>query len=431
MVLTNSSKISPASLILKRRVLRKGYDGASCWVHARCGFIPSVFGENTVVVTLQKNLMATSEDVWDVFSGLSAMLSEDGGKTWCDPVEQKGLSPWDEADGTRAVISDFTPQWHRATGTLLGIGHTCRYRGARLVEAPRPRHTAYSVFDPIHKCWKERRIFEMPDVDRFFSAGAGSVQWEELENGDILLPIYFQNFGDCRVNEPGAPVLKAVVLRCAFDGEELRLLEIGDELRTTARRGFGEPSLIKSGDKYWITLRTGERAYVAQSHDGLHFDEPEPWRFDDGAELGSVDTQQHWASCDERLFLVYTRRGLNNDHVVRNRAPLVIAEVDQTRSCVLRATEQIVVPNRGAQLGNFGVSRTPEGNACICVSEWMVNAGMWNGEVWAALREKFAHIDLVPLAATPGQSGLCEIGGSDNSIYLVHVSESSSRSTSS
>jgi len=33
-----------------------------------------------------------------------------------------------------------------------------------------------------------------------------------------------------------------------------------------------------------------------------------PWSFHDGAELGSYNTMQHWATHSDGLFLVYTRR---------------------------------------------------------------------------------------------------------------------------
>ena len=33
----------------------------------------------------------------------------------------------------------------------------------------------------------------------------------------------------------------------------------------------------------------------------------------------------------DKLFLIYTRRGLNNDHVFRHRAPLVMAEFDEEK----------------------------------------------------------------------------------------------------
>jgi hypothetical protein len=80
--------------------------------------------------------------------------------------------------------------------------------------------------------------------------------------------------------------------------------------------------------RYYLTLRNDVRGYVSVSDDGLHFAEPKPWTFDDGAELGSYNTQQHWLAHRDGLFLVYTRRGANNDHIVRHRAPLFMARVD-------------------------------------------------------------------------------------------------------
>ena len=50
------------------------------------------------------------------------------------------------------------------------------------------------------------------------------------------------------------------------------------------------------------------------------------------------------------LFLVYTRRGANNDHIPRNRAPLFIARVDPGKLHVIRATERIAIPERGADI---------------------------------------------------------------------------------
>ena len=68
------------------------------------------------------------------------------------------------------------------------------------------------------------------------------------------------------------------------------------------------------------------------------------------------------------LFLIYTRRGANNDHIMRHRAPLFIAQVDATKLHVVRETEQVLVSERGAMLGNFGVSNinANESWAVVC-----------------------------------------------------------------
>jgi hypothetical protein len=110
---------------------------------------------------------------------------------------------------------------------------------------------------------------------------------------------------------------------------------------------------------------------VSVSEDGLHFSEPKPWTFDDGADLGSYNTQQHWLAHRDGLFLIYTRRGANNDHIIRNRAPLFMAQVDPKRLQVIRGTEKVIVPERGAELGNFGASYINERESWVTVSEGM------------------------------------------------------------
>ncbi|MFZ4695154.1 MAG: hypothetical protein ACOYMV_08520, partial [Verrucomicrobiia bacterium] len=113
------------------------------------------------------------------------------------------------------------------------------------------------------------------------------------------------------------------------------------------------------------------KGYVATSRDGLHFETPIPWTFDDGKDLGSYNTQQHWVAHSEGLFLTYTRRGANNDEVVRHRAPLFMAQVDTERLCVIRKTERELIPNRGAQLGNFGALNVTPAESWVVTSEGM------------------------------------------------------------
>lgn len=162
-----------------------------------------------------------------------------------------------------------------------------------------------------------------------------------------------------------------------FDGEKLNYIENGSELRIdNETRGLHEPSLTKFYDESFLTIRNDEKGFVARSKDGLHFENYVPWTFDDGTELGSYNTQQHWVTHSGALFLVYTRRGANNDHVFRHRAPLFMAQVDPEKLCVLRETEQILVPERGARLGNFGVTEISENETWVTISEWMQPEGV-------------------------------------------------------
>src|SRR5690606_32852637 len=104
-----------------------------------------------------------------------------------------------------------------------------------------------------------------------------------------------------------------------------------------------------------LTIRNDKQGFVAHSTDGLKYSPLQTWKFDDGSDLGNYNTQQHWVAHTQGLFLVYTRRGANNDHVFRHRAPLFMAQVDPDRLCVIRETERVLVPERVARLGNFGV----------------------------------------------------------------------------
>ncbi len=334
-----------------------GYDGQMCWVHPRAGAVPG--STPSVVLTMQKLLLTGS----DVFYALNETRTDDLGRTWSPPVEhQETLGRRTEPDATIVAACDFWPKWHAATGKLLGIGHTVRYRDNKVVER-RPRETCYSVYDDRGRRWSPWTTLAMPDDARFANAGAGCVQRVDLDNGDILLPIYFKGLED--------KFSRVTVLRCAFDGVNLRFIEQGNELSVDADRGVAEPSLARFRGRYYLTLRQDKAAYVCAGDDGLHFSEPKPWTWDDGSELGSYNTQQHWVTHSDALYLVYTRRDANNDHVFRHRAPLFIAAVDADKLCVQRATERILVPERGARLGNFGVCDVNERETWVTVAEWM------------------------------------------------------------
>ena len=101
----------------------------------------------------------------------------------------------------------------------------------------------------------------------------------------------------------------------------------------------------------------------------------QPWTFDEGQELGSYNTQQHWLAHSDGLFLVYTRRGAMNDHIFRHRAPLFIAQVDTMGLRVLRATERVLIPKRGGELGNFGAAAIDPSQSWVTVSE-----GVWTDD---------------------------------------------------
>jgi hypothetical protein len=368
--------LKPVDYDIQLDVVCSGFDGNTCWVHPRAGTIPG--DVPIVVMTMQKLLLSGS----DVFYALNEMRTDDLGGTWRGPVEHGDtLGRRQEADGIVSVICDFTPKWHEKTGKLLGTGHVARYKGDRLA-GDYPRQTAYSWYDPEARTWAPWRTVAMPDQAKFYSSGAGSTQRVDLSNGDILVPFYFR--------AKGVRTASSAVMRCRFDGETLRYVEHGDELTIGVPRGLGEPSLASFNGRYYLTLRNDEKGYVTSGLDGLHFAPPRPWTFDDGKELGSYNTQQHWVTHPDALFLVFTRRDSKHDHVFRHRAPLRIAQVDPERVCVIRATERELVPERGARLGNFAVTKVNERETWVTVAEWMQPVG-------------------------------CEKYGSDNSVYAARI----------
>lgn len=353
---------------LRRQTPTRFYDGHRCWSHPRAGIVPIGSDRRRTRVVMTMNSLDV--DGSDVFKGVYGLRTDDLGETWTEPAELAALAPRHESINGQerpVAVSDFWPRWHVASGKLLGTGHTVVYTPDWKVTHPRPRHTAYSIYDPQANEWQSWRKLAMPVGDEFHDAGAGCVQRYDAADGSILLPIYFR---------PPGKNSCVTVARCEFDGDELRFREHGNVLSVEDKtRGLHEPSLTRFQDQFFLTLRNDQRGYVTRSRDGQTYQPIQPWRFDDGSELGNYNTQQHWVTHSDALYLVYTRRGAKNDHVFRHRAPLFMARVDPERLCVIRETEQIVVPERGARLGNFGVTDVSPHETWVTVAEWMQTWG--------------------------------------------------------
>lgn len=352
---------------LSRDVPTRMYDGKVCWCHPRAGVVPDAgqSGQPRVVMTMNTLTVSGS----DVFKAVYGLKTDDLSKSWSAPEPQEGLKIRQEsiAGVERPVaVSDFWPTWHQKSQTLLGTGHTVVYSPDWKIPKDRPKHVVYSTYDPESDQWNPWNKMEIPG-ERFRSAGAGCTQRYDLADGTILLPVYYK---------PPGGNSHVMITHCKFDGTTLKYLKHGNELSIdNETRGLHEPSLTKFRDKYFLTLRNDKRGYVTTSSDGLNYEPYQPWRFDDGEELGNYNTQQHWVTHSDGLFLVYTRRGANNDHVFRHRAPLFIAQVDPDKLCVIRESERILVPERGARLGNFGVTQVSPQETWVTVAEWMQTWG--------------------------------------------------------
>lgn len=360
-------------------VVRQELSPAFCWFHPRVAAVPGAGrdGLPAVVMTLQKHL-----HVSDYYSGLWMMRTDDLGRTWTGPIEIPELAWVREPNDVVVAVADVTPGWHARTGRLIAMGCSVRYSkaGRQLSDVRRFSQTAYAVYEPKTNRWSRWQILELPADERFNMARNACSQWLVRPDGLLLVPLYF-------AAKEGVPA-RVTVARCALDASRLKYLGHGDELELDLVRGLVEPSLAAYGGRYYLTLRNDVRGYVTTSRDGQRFEPIRPWTFDDGSELGSYNTQQHWLAHSDGLFLCYTRRGANNDHIPRNRAPIFLAQVDPERLCVIRKTEKAIIPERGAMLGNFGAAAVSAGESWVTDAEYMAsgkpNSRGADGSIFAA-----------------------------------------------
>jgi len=355
---------------ITRHAVLEGRDQNIDWFHPKHTVIPAtrVEGAPTVVCTL---CVITASDV---FSPPYEISTTDLGETWTRPV-------WHvEALGRRRLkenlfegICDFAPGYHKATGKVLGIGHTVRYtnrsgdlglKNERLTQGGAERYGVYSVRDAESGGWRQWRIIE-PPADRPGMANVctpGCSQRVDLPDGGILQPFRWKGFDE--------PYTRAGSMLLQFDGEQLSVDQVGNELSMEVGRGFAEPSMTRLGDRYYLTIRAEDfRMWHAESDDGLHWTGLAPWQWDDGADIATDQTQQHWVTRHDALYLVYTRQTESNTHVPRNRAPLLIARVDTDTTRLIRETEQVLLPEKGAMMGNFWVENVTPSETWVMVGE--------------------------------------------------------------
>ena len=133
-------------------------------------------------------------------------------------------------------------------------------------------------------------------------------------------------------------------VHATFDGELLKVRDVGPALHNPQGRGLLEPSVTEFDAKFWITMRAEDnRGYVSVSDDGLNWEQKRAWAWEDGTSIEMSTTQQHWLTHSDGLFLVYTRKDASNVNVIRWRSPLWVAQVDTEKRCLKKNTERIVL----------------------------------------------------------------------------------------
>ena len=337
--------------------------GKNKWFQPRPLALPPYDRPPHVVMTIQQALGS------DFYTALSAMETRDGGRTWSPPAEWPG-SGWRPGPAERLNIGicDITLGWHAPTRTVIGIGHTATYTQRGFAGIEHRRDIVWITFDPATGRWTPWELLAFPATpeQRNFLSGVHG-QWLVEPDGSLLVPFYF--LPPALADKKWQFSFRGAVARLRFDGRTLSYVAEGRELNLNVPRGVYEKSLTWHRGRYFMTIRNDQRGYVTVSDNGLDFAPIRPWKFDDGSDLGSYNTQQKWVAHSDGLFLVYTRRGADNDHIPRNRAPLFMARVDPEKLQVIRSSERVMVPEAGQDLGNF------DATAVSADETWITTAG--------------------------------------------------------
>lgn len=396
-VLTLHHEVSAADRLIasiSKETLWENRDGeGQTWFHPRACMMPNETGEPVALMTLQ--VIGGS----DYFGPVHWTMSRDFGRTWSEPVAIDALgrdSVPGRDDGLRAGVCDVTPQYHPQTGTVIAMGHVVFYKGDYFARKEQlSRYPVYVTRDG-DGTWSPRKILEWDDprTTSIYSNNCG--QRVVLPNGDVQMSF---TFGPKPMNRMVAGV------RAAFDGSDLTVKQVGPAMHHEVGRGLLEPSVASFNDRFWITMRAEDgRGYVSTSPDGLNWEEKTAWAWDDGTPLDMSTTQQHWLTHSDGLFLVYTRKDASNTNVIRWRSPLWVAQVDVERRCLIKATEQVVLPLVGdgvddpdkvALMGNFNITHAGPEESWVTVGEFIPRHG-YRGDVLLA-RIRWSKPNQLPL----------------------------------
>ena len=366
---------------LERQQLFPGYDGRFCKVQ------PAVEsdGGDVAILTYQRLLLTGS----DVFYGQFISRSGDGGRTWSEPKEI-GLFA-DTREGDFRVARYANPHFNRKHRYWFALGVAQLFKNDRephqvAVDGKPYCRPILVTVDAVKGEFTACRDLDFPFA---YEHAMPFGQIVELEDGEMLIPFYFR---PCGAGHRG----RCVVVCYRLESGRLVVVKAGEPIVAEGlKRGVCEPSIVRYGGRFFMTLRSDEYGMFATSDDGLRWSKPIKWCWDDGTPIGNANTQQHWIPSGDELYLAYTRVRADNQHVFRNRAPILMARFDAGRGCLVRSTEREMVPNRGARLGNFAVTDNPADETWLVTAEWMQS-----------------------------DPKVCERYGSDNSIWLVRVKRS-------
>jgi hypothetical protein len=358
---------------IKSQIIWPGRTKGTTWFHPRACMIPAA--QNPVALMTCQAISGS-----DVFGQVYWSRSGDNGKSWTEPAPIPSLTRRTLPNGIEEGTCDVVPGYHEKTKKVLAIGHAVYYKNNKLTMPNENRYPAYVIGDENGN-WSERKKLQWdhPEISGIYTSGCA--QRVDLDNGDILLPL---SFGSKERKDR-----KVCTALCVFDGNELTIKKSGNELELQVNRGLLEPTLAQFKNRFYMTIRAeDDRGYVTVSDDGLNWQLQRPWCWDDGEPLTMSTTQQRWITHSHGLFLVYTRKAENNVNVMRWRAPLYIAQVDTKKLCLIRNSEQVVLPLIGdgindakhvARMGNFHTVNASPNESWVTVGETLPDDG-WKGD---------------------------------------------------
>ncbi len=370
---------------IKLNTLRSGFDYETCFVIPQ---VTAAIDDSLRVLTMSQLDLTGS----DVFEGTFCSYSKDKGQTWSEPEKPESFVRRKNDFGGTSCYEIFT-KLHRKTGRIVGFGTRINYTSENKVDRKYYRSIGFTVLDAESLKWSDPCEIVVPDeIRRDYAQMA--IQHVELDNGDLLLPLAICKFAD--------HVSVVYTARVRINENKAEIVEYGKPMDQVKQpRGLYEPSLIKFRERYFMALRNDITGYVTTSNDGLNYADPVPLCFDNGELLGNYNTQQRWVrNGDDELYLIYTRRDADNDHVFRHRGPVMIARMDTSSLRIIRETERILIPNRGARMGNFMATEISPRQSWFTVAEWMQNDDIGHGRKGAEY---------------------CAGFGSDNSVFLADI----------
>jgi hypothetical protein len=319
---------------IETQILWRGKSDGTAWFHPK-----ATRTKNSIFLTAQR--ISGS----DVYHHVHFTESRDGGQTWTARQPIPGLERKVLGGGFEDLICDVVPEYHAPTNSILCLGSDVHYLDEKLTKPFTDRWIRYFVRRADETWTAPRKLeFDHPAATQTMSAGCG--QRFTLPSGDVLVPV-------CMGAEQTPRAV--TTLLCGFNGETLAVKGHGRILHYAVKRGLLEPSLARAAGQFWMTIRAEDnRGYFSASPDGLAWQDIRPYTFDDGSQLITYTTQQHWITHKDSLWLSYTRQDAANNHIFRWRTPTWLAQFDTASKRLIKSTERVAIPMDGkAYHGNF------------------------------------------------------------------------------